>query len=106
VIVWLQRIVPLPAQEPAAGPTDWFGGEPKRPRADAAIRFSRSWDDARVEARRSGRRLMAYFTSDWCRWCRALEKRTFTDAEVVALASQFVCVEINTSLDSHGTGIC
>ena len=59
-----------PAQEPPAAPTDWFAGEPKRPKAEAPIPFSRSWDDARAEAKRTGRRLVAYFTGEWCGWCR------------------------------------
>jgi thiol-disulfide isomerase/thioredoxin len=93
--------VPLSAQEPAAAPADPFASEPKRPKAESPISFSHSWDDARAEAKRSGRRLMAYFTGEWCGWCRSLEKRTFTDAEVAALAKQFVCVEIKIRDDQH-----
>src|SRR5262249_25222215 len=59
------------------------------------IRFSTSWDEARDEARRTGRRLLAYFTGRNCGWCRVLEKRTFTDAEVVELSRRFVCVEVD-----------
>ncbi len=100
VLAVAQPIVRLRAQEPAAAPADpFFANEPNRPKAAAPIVFSRSWDDARAEAKRSGRRLVAYFTSDWCGWCRALEKRTFFDAEVVALAKQFVCVEIDIRND-------
>ena len=32
-------------------------------------------------------------------WCRVLEARTFTDAEVVALSRKYVCVELHTDRD-------
>jgi thiol-disulfide isomerase/thioredoxin len=102
VLAVAQPIVRLRAQDPTAAPAHpFFDNEPKRPKAAAPILFSKSWDDARAEAKRSGRRLVAYFTGDWCGWCRALEKRTFTDAEVVALAKQFVCVEIDIRNDKN-----
>ncbi len=72
-----------------------FAGEPDRLKAAAPIRFARSWDRARAEAKRTGRRILAVFTGDHCGWCRVLEKRTFTDAEVVDLSERFVCVELN-----------
>jgi len=74
---------------------DRFASEPTRPKAEAAISFMKSWDQAHAESRRSGRRILAVFTGDSCGWCRVLEKRTFTDAEVVKLSQKFVCVELN-----------
>lgn len=84
------------ADEVSPKPVDRFANEPKRPKAEAPVAFSESWDEARAEAKRTGRRILAYFTSDNCGWCRVLEKRTFTDAEVVELSKHFVCVELNT----------
>ena len=89
------------AQDRAAAVDDRFASEPERAKAESPIRFTGSWDEARALARRSGRRLMAYFTGEACGWCRALEKRTFTDAEVVELSRQFVCVEINIGEDKN-----
>ncbi len=80
--------------EPA--PEDRFASEPSRPKAEAPVQFARSWDQARAEAKRTGRRILAVFTGDHCGWCRVLERRTFTDGEVVKLSKQFVCVELNT----------
>lgn len=77
-------------------PEDRFANEPKRPKAEAPVAFSESWDEARAEAKRTGRRILAYFTGDYCGWCRVLEKRTFTDAEVVELSKDFVRVKLNT----------
>ena len=44
---------------------------------------------------RSHRRILAYFTGRYCGWCRVMEKRTLTDAEVVALGQSFVCVKLD-----------
>jgi hypothetical protein len=79
----------------AQATAELFAGEPERPKARSPIRFSKSWDEGLAEARRTGHRLLAYFTSEHCGWCRALEKRTFTDAEVVERSRRFVCVEID-----------
>jgi thioredoxin-related protein len=87
--------------DPPAQVDDRFANEPKRPKAESRIQFSKAWNEASAESKRTGRRLMAYFTSDNCGWCRVLEKRTFTDAEVVELSKQFVCVEVNISEDRN-----
>jgi hypothetical protein len=73
-----------------------FAAEPVRPKAEVPVQFTRSWDRARAESNRAGRRILAVFTGENCGWCRILERRTFTDAEVVQLSKQFVCVELYT----------
>ena len=82
--------------EASTKPEDRFANEPKRPKGEAPVAFSESWDEARAEAKRTGRRIFAYFTGNHCGWCRVLEKRTFNDAEVVELSKHFVRVELNT----------
>ena len=82
-------------------PEDRFAGEPTRPKAEAPVQFAKSWDQARAESKRTGRRILAVFTGDHCGWRRVLEKRTFTDAEVVKLSEQFVRVELNTGEEDH-----
>src|SRR5262245_49762928 len=95
-IVFSGALVLLTSFTIADEPTDRFAGEPIRAKASSPIQFTRSWGQARAEAKRTGRRVLAVFTGDHCGWCRALEKRTFTDAEVVRLSKQFVPVELNT----------
>jgi thioredoxin-related protein len=104
VSIWIAGLggaVPVLAQAPSSAPEDRFADEPKRPRAEAPVRFSKSWDEARAEAKRTGRRLLVYFTGKNCGWCRVLEKRTLTDAEVVDLTGPFVCVEIDVGEESN-----
>jgi thioredoxin-related protein len=88
------------ADEPATV-DDRFTNEPNRVNTDTPVQFSKSWENATTEAQRTGRRLLAYFTGAECGWCRAMEKRSFTDAEVVELSKNFVCVEINISEVRH-----
>jgi len=89
------------ADAPPSPPADPFAKEPMRPKADAPVHFSTSLDAARAEAKRTGRRILVYFTGDHCGWCRVLENRTFTDAKVVELSKQFVCVELNVERDTR-----
>lgn len=98
VWVWFSGIAigaPVPTDDKAATPADRFADEPTRPKSKAPIPFLKSWDQARAESTRSGRPILAIFTGDYCGWCRVLEKRTLTDAEVVELSKQFVCIEVN-----------
>lgn len=82
-------------------PADRFADEPIRLRAEAPLSFTRSWDRARAESKRSGRRILAVFSGEHCGWCRVLETRTFTDAEVVELSEPFVCVELDTGAEAN-----
>ncbi|HEV3024057.1 MAG TPA: thioredoxin family protein, partial [Pirellulales bacterium] len=79
---------------------DRFKDEPERPKARTPVRFGNSYAEALAEAKRTDRRLLAVFTGQGCWWCRVLENRTFTDAEVAELSRQFVCVEVYKN-DAH-----
>lgn len=38
--------------------------------------------------------------TDWCGWCKVMDKKTYTDANVIAKLNQsFVCVKLNPELD-------
>jgi hypothetical protein len=95
IVVAMQTSGSSRAQDTAGAVDNLFAGEPSRPKADSPIVFSHSWEESRALAKRTGRRLLAYFTSDSCGWCRAMEKRTFTDAEVVTLSKEFVCAQVD-----------
>ncbi len=85
--------------EPAS--QDQFASEPARPKAETPVQFFKSWDQAGAESKRTGRRVLAVFTGDHCGWCRVLENRTFTDAEVVKLSKHFVPVALNTGHEEN-----
>ena len=83
------------ADDVPASLVDRFADEPNRPKAQAPIRFLESFHEARAEAGRSHRRILAYFTGRHCGWCRVMETRTLTDAEVVELSQGFVFVKLD-----------
>ena len=84
------------ADDGPASSRDRFADEPDRPKARVPIRYLESFDEARAESGRLRRRILAYFTGRYCGWCRVMEERTLTDAEVVEISKEFVCVKFDT----------
>ena len=102
VFVWVTGFYVVPsvrADDVTVGQIDRFADEPLRPKARVPIHFLESFAEARAEAQRLRRRILAYFTGPHCGWCRVMEKRTFTDAEVVELSLGFVCVKLDSEKD-------
>lgn len=62
-----------------------------------SIAFMDSLDAAFSRAREEERRVLIYFTGDSCGWCRVLEKEVHSKPEMITLASEFVCVKVNTA---------
>jgi len=78
-----------------ANPEDPFAKEPIRPHANRPISFLSSFEKSLVEAKRTHRRVLAFFTNDsYCHWCRVMQRRTLLDAEVVQLSRQYVCARV------------
>ncbi len=47
------------------------------------------WNEARAEARRTGRCMLVLFTgSDWCHWCKVLKKKVLNTKEFKRFAEQ------------------
>ena len=59
-------LVPCLAAQDVTKPKDRFADEPERLKAESPVQFSHSWDEAQAEARRTGRRILAYFTGEHC----------------------------------------
>jgi thioredoxin-related protein len=43
------------------------------------------YDEGLELAEKNGKYILAYFTADWCRYCRIMEKETFQTAEAIKL---------------------
>jgi thioredoxin-related protein len=61
----------------------------------AEIAWAKSFQAAMTQAKSSKKLVMADFYTDWCGWCKKLDKDTYTNAQVIQLTGQFVPVKVN-----------
>jgi len=69
--------------------------------APNAIHWTKSFETALAEARRTNKLVMLDFYAEWCGGCKRLEKDTYTDARVIQLAGQFVPIKLNGGKDGQ-----
>lgn len=63
--------------------------------APSGIAWAKDWKTAQKRARATARPLLVDFWAEWCRWCHELDRTTYVDPDVVALAHGFVAVKVN-----------
>lgn len=63
--------------------------------AEGEIQWARNIESALSQAKASGKPVMVYFFTERCEGCRQLEKETYLDGRVTALAEEFVSFKIN-----------
>ena len=56
---------------------------------------SGSFDDALARARSEKRLVLVDVYTDWCGWCKKLDKEVFSDARVAAATRDLVSVRVN-----------
>ena len=64
-----------------------------------AISWEHDLAGALEKAKNEGKPVMADFYTDWCGWCKKLDKDVYEDAGVNRLAEKFICVKVNCELD-------
>jgi thiol:disulfide interchange protein len=82
------------APAPAPGPESAASGT-------AAIQWQTSFDDARKGAR-AGQLIVVDVYTDWCGWCKYMDRRVYTDAGVIEFAAANVFVKVNAEDPSGG----
>lgn len=68
--------------------------------ASQRIAWRTSFAAAQAEARRTNKPLLVDFTAAWCTNCKALDARTYTDANVIRESKKFVAVKVDTDKDT------
>jgi len=59
-----------------------------------------NWNEARVKAAAENKLLFVDAYTDWCYWCKVMDKKTFTDAGVVKLMNEsFVSLKLEMERD-------
>ncbi|MCX5678951.1 MAG: protein disulfide isomerase family protein [Candidatus Omnitrophica bacterium] len=64
-----------------------------------AISWEHDLTDAFEKAKTEKKPVMADFYTDWCHWCKKLDKDVYEDASVNQLAEKFICVKVNCEID-------
>jgi thiol:disulfide interchange protein len=60
------------------------------------LHWGNSVESGISDAKKHNKYVLADFYTDWCGWCKKLDKETFKDSNVIAyLNSKFVCVKVN-----------
>ena len=67
----------------------------------SAIRWMGDFEDASRLARDCEKLMLIEFYTDHCYWCDQLDQNTFTDAEIIQLTSELVCLKLNSSTDEN-----
>jgi thiol-disulfide isomerase/thioredoxin len=60
------------------------------------IPWEKSFKNATKRARAAGKPLLVDFWAEWCHWCHELDATTYRDPAVVAAATAFVPVKVDT----------
>ena len=58
------------------------------------------WNEGVVKARNEGKIALIDTYTDWCHWCKVMDKNTYTNEAVIALINKdFVPIKFNPELD-------
>jgi thiol-disulfide isomerase/thioredoxin len=73
--------------------------------AGKGISWTENVDSAFAAAKSQGKLLMVDLYTDWCSWCKELDKRTYPDPAVIGLASDFIALKTNPEKDPRGADL-
>ncbi len=65
------------------------------PAAAENIAWLRDFSEAKALATAQNKPILIDFYTDWCGWCKRLDKETYGNKDVAEFSRQFVCLKIN-----------
>ena len=69
----------------------------------AEVDWQKSYADALAKAKKEKKLVLVDVYTDWCGWCKKLDKDTYSDKDVQAkLAKDFVAVKVNPETSDEG----
>ncbi|MCB9252232.1 MAG: DUF255 domain-containing protein [Flavobacteriales bacterium] len=58
------------------------------------------WNEGVIKARNEGKVALIDAYTDWCHWCKVMDRNTYTDKKVIELINRdFVAIKFNPELD-------
>jgi thiol:disulfide interchange protein len=79
------------------------GCSERAPASDTAnngVQWVTSLEEGLKQAAEQDKPLMVDFYTDWCGWCKELDRQTYSDARVQDKAKQFVSVKVDAEADA------
>ncbi len=72
-------------------------------RGAQALSWQKDYERALKHAQSENQLLIAYLFTDWCGYCRKMEKNTFSDADVIAtMGQEYTWLRLNAETDPDG----
>jgi thiol:disulfide interchange protein len=86
---------------------DFISRSPATPGApptasNGAIQWENNLDRALSLAKANNRKVIVDVYTDWCGWCKKMDKNIYTDPSVVALSSRYVFVKLDAEDGGQG----
>lgn len=67
------------------------------------LQWTHDLKQAKEDAKAAQKYVLVDVYTDWCRWCKELDKTTYQDSNVVQLLNKsFVCVKLNAETEKQG----
>ena len=74
-------------------------------KANAEIKWEKDLASAMKKAKEKNLPIMIDVYTDWCTWCKELDKNTYANKEVIDMAKKMVSVKLNPETSKEGAEI-